>query len=68
MERHIQLPLTEELAKSESFLNASQNAVETDRMTDREYINRYLAFTLFDYVKCYNGNIDSFLSYALKEL
>lgn len=60
--------LTEELAKSESFLNATQNAVETDRMTDREYINRYLAFTLFDYEKCYNGNIDSFLSYALKEL
>ena len=60
--------LTEELANSESFLNATQNMVRPDRMADREYINRYLAFTELNYETDYKENIDKFLSLALKNL
>ena len=55
-----------ELAQSESFLMATQHAIKTDRMLDFEYINRYLAFTLLDYRKEYDGNIDNYLIKALK--
>ena len=55
-----------ELAQSEQFLRATQYAIKTDRMLDFEYINRYLAFTLLDYKKEYDGNIDNYLIKALK--
>lgn len=58
--------LIADLAQSESFLKATQNAIKRDRMLDFEYINRYLAFTLLDYQVEYDGNIDNFLIKALK--
>ncbi len=58
--------LIERLAKSEIFLGATQNAIRPDRMLDREYVTRFLAFTELDYTKEYEGNIDHFLIKAMK--
>lgn len=55
-----------ELAKSQEFLDATQNIIKTDRMQDREYITRFIAFTELDYTKEYKGNIDSYLIKAMK--
>lgn len=58
--------LIQELANSEEFLQATQYAISADRMIDREYATRFLAFTEIDYRKEYKGNIDNFLIKALK--
>lgn len=58
--------LTNELSKSKNFLDATQMAIHSERMQDREYINRYLAFTELNVSNCYKGNIDLFLRLALK--
>ncbi len=60
--------LIQKLAKNEIFLEATQYSIETERMTDREYVNRFIAFTELDYVSDYKGNIDDFLRKALKKL
>lgn len=60
--------LIEELAASKVFVTAMQGAIRTDRMQDREYINRYIAFTELDYVKEYKENIDDFLIKAMKKV
>lgn len=60
--------LIQKLAKNEIFLEATQYSIETERMTDREYVNRFIAFTELDYLSDYKGNIDDFLRKALKKL
>ncbi len=59
--------LTRKLAGSKEFLEATQYAVPSDRMMDREYITRYLAFTQLP-LEDYRENIDAFLSEALKKV
>lgn len=54
------------LAESGEFKEATQNAIHDDRMTDREYATRFLAFTELDYREKYEGNIDNFLIKALR--
>ena len=58
--------LTVKLADSKEFLEATQYAVRPERMLDREYITRFLAFTELDYTTEYRGNIDNFLIKGLK--
>lgn len=58
--------LIEQLAKSKEFLDATQNSIRTDRMLDREYITRFLAFTEIDYKEEYIGNIDAYLIKVMK--
>ena len=58
--------LIQEMSKYREFLVATQNAISSDRMADREYVTRFIAFTELDYTKEYNGNIDQFLIKALK--
>ena len=58
--------LIERLAVCEEFLQATQHAIPTERMLDREYVTRYLAFTNIDYKTEYTGNIDNFLIKTLK--
>lgn len=55
-----------ELAKSPEFLEATQNNIKSNRMQDREYITRFIAFTELDYIKEYKGSIDSYLIKAMK--
>lgn len=59
--------LIKELAEREEFKEATQFAVQPDRMLDREYVLRFLSFTELDYRKEYRGNIDSFLIKGLKK-
>lgn len=58
--------LTEELAQSHAFINATGKAISPDRMQDLEYVTRFIAFTELDYENVYKDNINSFLNKALK--
>lgn len=58
--------LIQELAESEEFIAATQNAIKPDRMEDREYVTRFLAFTELNYEVEYADNIDEFLIKILK--
>lgn len=60
--------LIQELARTREFLEATQYAIKTERMIDREYVTRFIAFTELDYRKEYKGNIDNFLIKALKKV
>lgn len=54
------------MAKSSEFVMATQKAISSKRMMDREYATRFLAFTELDFRTQYKGNIDDFLRYALR--
>lgn len=58
--------LIKELADSEEFIAATQGAIKTKRMADREYVTRFIAFTELEYEKEYKGNIDNYLIKTLK--
>ena len=58
--------LIEKLAKCDEFLKATQYAIPSDRMQDREYVTRFIAFTELDSKKEYKGNIDEYLIKAMK--
>lgn len=60
--------LIEELAESQVFINVTQHSISDRRMADREYVNRFIAFTELDYKREYAGNIDKFLVKALKKV
>lgn len=60
--------LLQKLAEKEEFLQATQHSISTERMADREYVNRFIAFTEQDYVLEYKGNIDEYLRKALKKV
>lgn len=60
--------LMQELAECEEFLRATQNSISSGRMMDREYVNRYLAFTELDYRTEYKDNIDAFLIKGIKRV
>ena len=59
-----------DLAELEEFKKATQNKIPTERMLDREFVNRFLAFYLFDYEKDYSksDSLDTFMNRALDEL
>ena len=59
--------LIKELAERKEFREATQFAVKSDRMLDREYALRFLSFTELDYKSEYKGNIDNFLIKGLKK-
>lgn len=60
--------LIKELADTKEFLEATQHSISNKRMVDREYVNRFLAFTELDYRSEYEGNVDAFLIKALKKV
>jgi hypothetical protein len=60
--------LMQRLADKKEFLCATQYAIPTERMADREYVNRFIAFTELDYATEYKGNIDDYLRKALKKV
>lgn len=60
--------LIEKLAAKKAFIAATQGAIRTDRMQDREYVTRYIAFTELDYTQEYKENIDNFLIKAMREI
>ena len=60
--------LIQKLAEDKVFVEATQYAVSPDRMLDREYVNRFIAFTELDYEKEYADDINEFLIKALKKV
>ena len=56
-----------EASKSETFLKATGNSLKSETMRDREFINRFCAFQLFD-PNSYNGDMDKFLAACLKRM
>ena len=62
------IELTQRLAEQKDFLEATQYAVSPDRMLDREYVNRFIAFTELNYEVEYKDDIDAFLIKALKKV
>lgn len=60
--------LIQELAESEEFITATQHKVKPERMADREYVTRFIAFTELNYREEYHGNIDNYLIKAMKQV
>lgn len=56
--------LLRELAHSDAFVKATRGKVESTRMTDCEFVNRFLAFYLLDFEK-YSDNLEEYLNKAL---
>ena len=58
------------LAESKEFLEATQNKIDIDRMLDRDFVNRFLAFYLLDYETEYSkeDDLDSFMNRSLEKL
>lgn len=54
-------------AKMECFIKATAGSIKCERMLDREFILRYVAFCYLD-LELYNGNIDEFLNEGMKFL
>lgn len=59
--------LLDEMVELHSFKQATDYAVSSARMTNRDFANRFLAFYLFGYDK-YKGNLDAFLNDGLTEI
>ena len=58
------------LAESAEFVEATQGKVSLERMQDRDYVNRFLAFYLLSYDKdySYDDDLDSFMNKSLVKL
>jgi|SRR5579859_1102420 len=55
------------LADSDAFKRAVNYSIKDDRMADREFVLRYLAFTITPYMK-YDGDFDRFLNKAMEDI
>jgi hypothetical protein len=56
-----------QLAQLESFKEATQNVIATDRMLDREFVTRFLAFYL-NGPKGYKPDLDTFMTSSMGQL
>lgn len=52
--------LLKEMAEYTSFLLATRNRISSNRMLDREFVNRFLSFYILS-VNAYKGNLEEFL-------
>lgn len=52
--------LVRKMAESKCFINATRNKIHTDRMEDRDFTARFLAFYVLGYKK-YTGDMNAFL-------
>jgi hypothetical protein len=55
------------LAKTESFLNATERKIPTKRMQDRDFVSRFIAFYLIDFQK-YEPGLDDFINSSMETL
>jgi len=56
-----------ELAQSKEFIEATQGAIKSDRMLDREFVTRFVSFYLKDY-KNYVPDLDTFMNTSMSEI
>lgn len=56
-----------QLAESAEFVSATRGKISTERMLDRDFVNRFLAFYLFNYETdyTYDDDLDSFMNRSL---
>lgn len=59
--------LLKELAYSEEFKKATRNKIDSKRMLDCEFVNRFLAFYLLG-IKQYSGNLEDYLNEVMIRL
>lgn len=59
--------LLKELAHSEEFLQATRKKIDSRRMLDCEFVNRFMAFYLLG-LEQYAGNLEDFLNSAMERL
>ncbi|QDT21415.1 DUF262 domain-containing protein [Gimesia chilikensis] len=57
-----------EEAKTELFLEATGNSLDSKKMRDREFINRFCAFHLLGYDNYNKSDMDGFLARALQQM
>lgn len=61
-----------ELARTKEFLEATENKIETRRMLDRDFVNRFLCFYLLGIenygTKEYGQDLDTFMSKAMASI
>jgi hypothetical protein len=57
-----------ELAESNEFIHCTQGKVRTERLSDLEFINRFLAFYMLDYESEYPNDLDYFMNMVLVRL
>ena len=57
----------QQCAKMECFIRATGGSIKSERMLDREFVLRYVAFCYLD-LELYYGNIDEFLNEGMKYL
>lgn len=60
----------QELADLPDFKNATNNKINTERMLDRDFVNRFIAFYLLNYESdyTYTDDLDLFMNRALTKL
>ena len=57
------------LAESKEFRSATKNRINSERMLDREFINRFLAFYVFNFEEySTKDDLDSFMNKALDKI
>ena len=56
-----------ELAHSDEFIKATRNKIDSSRMLDCEFVNRFLAFYLLG-IKNYSGNLEDYLNNVMSRL
>lgn len=56
-----------DLAKDPNFIAATSNSIRPDRMLDRDFANRFLAFYLFN-LESYNSDLESFMARAMASI
>lgn len=59
--------LLKELAHSNEFVKATRNKIDSSRMLDCEFVNRFMAFYLLG-IKKYSGNLEDYLNDAMGQL
>lgn len=59
-----------QLADSKEFKEATRNKIDIDRMLDRDFVNRFIAFYLLDYATAYSkeDDLDTFMNRSLEKL
>ncbi|MBN9295225.1 MAG: DUF262 domain-containing protein [Flavobacteriia bacterium] len=60
--------LVRQLAESDEFQKATTYSISSDRMMDRDFVNRFIAFYLKDPIKNYKPDLDTYLNEAMAEL
>lgn len=55
------------MSKMDEFVRATDHSIKVDRMLDREFCLRYIAFTCLN-LEDYNGNLDDFLNLGMEYL